>query len=167
MVTFSAKRKSLAPGSETPLKRTAPRSFGEKRERRTKDEENKVWSVAPQKGQPMYWILLAAAAGGLVNGLFGGGGGMVLLPILTKKAEVDEHTAFATCLALMWPISAVSAVVYLFTVRPPLSLVLPAVGGGLLGGFLGARCFQKVPVGVLRTLFALFLLYAGGRYLFC
>ena len=115
----------------------------------------------------MLWIILASAAGGLVNGLFGGGGGMVLLPILSKKVVDDERTAFATCLALMWPISALSAVVYLFSVRPPLSLVLPTVAGGLLGGYLGGRWFQKVPVNVLRTIFALFLLYAGGRYLFC
>ena len=38
-------------------------------------------------------------------------------------------------------------------------------GGGGIGGALGGLLFRKVSAGVLRKLFALFLLYGGVRYL--
>lgn len=108
---------------------------------------------------------LAGAAGGLVSGLFGGGGGMVLLPLLTKWGSLEPRRAFATCVAVIYPICCVSAAVYLLRVRPALSLVLPYLAGGVAGGILGGLTFRKVPVRVLKLVFALFLLYGGARYL--
>lgn len=108
---------------------------------------------------------LAGAAGGLVNGLFGGGGGMVLLPLLTRWGGMDARRAFATCVAVIYPMCCVSAAVYLWQVRPALSVVLPYLAGGLAGGVLGGLTFRWVPVRALKVIFGLFLLYAGGRYL--
>ena len=58
-----------------------------------------------------------------------------------------------------------SALVYLWQVRPALSLVLPYLAGGAAGGVLGGLTFEKVPVRLLKIIFGLFLLYAGVRYL--
>lgn len=108
---------------------------------------------------------IAGAAGGLVNGLFGGGGGMVLLPLLTKWGDLEVRSAFATCVAIIYPMCCVSAAVYLWQVRPELSLLLPYLVGGAAGGVLGGLTFQKIPVRVLKLIFGLFLLYGGVRYL--
>ena len=108
---------------------------------------------------------IAGAAGGLVNGLFGGGGGMVLLPLLTKWSKLEARSAFATCVAIIFPMCCVSTAVSLSQVRPALGLVLPYLAGGVAGGLLGGLTFEKVPVRLLKGIFGLFLLYAGVRYL--
>ena len=56
---------------------------------------------------------LSGTAAGLVNGLFGGGGGMVLVPLLNGWCGLEGKQAFATCVAAILPLSAVSAAVYL------------------------------------------------------
>lgn len=108
---------------------------------------------------------IAGAAGGAINGLFGGGGGMVVLPLLAKWRRLDPRSAFATCVAVILPVSCVSAAVYLWQVRPALTLVLPYLVGGVLGGVLGGITFEKIPVKILKIIFGLFLLYGGVRYL--
>lgn len=108
---------------------------------------------------------LAGAAAGLVSGLFGGGGGSVLLPLLNRWGTLAPRAAFATCLAAIYPMCCVSAVVYLFQVQPALETVLPYLAGGLAGGVAGGLTFQKVPVRLLKVLFGAFLVYGGVRYL--
>ena len=108
---------------------------------------------------------IAGAAGGAINGLFGGGGGMVVLPLLAKWRKMEARSAFATCVAVIFPMCCVSAVVYLWQVRPPLSMVVPYLAGGAAGGVLGGMSFDKVPVRLLKIIFGLFLLYGGVRYL--
>ena len=108
---------------------------------------------------------LAGAAGGAVNGLFGGGGGMVVLPLLAKWRGLEARSAFATCVAVIFPMCLVSTAVYLYQVRPALSLVLPYLAGGVAGGVIGGMTFEKVPVRMLKLIFGAFLLYGGVRYL--
>ena len=108
---------------------------------------------------------VAGPAGGLINGLFGGGGGMVLLPLLTKWSRLEARAAFATCVAIIFPMCCVSTAVYLYQVRPALSTVVPYLAGGVAGGLVGGLTFDKVPVRLLKAIFGLFLLYGGVRYL--
>ena len=108
---------------------------------------------------------VAGTAGGLINGLFGGGGGMVLLPLLTKWSRLEARAAFATCVAIIFPMCCVSTAVYLYQVRPALSMVVPYLAGGVAGGLVGGLTFDKVPVRLLKAIFGLFLLYGGVRYL--
>ena len=108
---------------------------------------------------------LAGGVTGAVNGLFGGGGGMVLLPFLTKWGGMAQRCAFATCIAAVYPMCMVSAVLYYLRVRPALSVLLPCLLGGVVGGVIAGLTFEKVPVRVLKLLFGLFLLYGAVRYL--
>lgn len=108
---------------------------------------------------------IAGAAGGLLSGLFGGGGGMVLLPLLVKWRKLEGRKAFATCVAIIFPMCCVSAAVYLWQVRPELSMLWPYLAGGVVGGIIGGWTFEKVPVRILKAIFGLFLLYGGVRYL--
>ena len=104
---------------------------------------------------------ISGAAGGLLSGLFGGGGGMVVLPLLVKWRRLEGRKAFATCVAIIFPMCCVSAAVYLWQVRPEMALLWPYLAGGVIGGMT----FEKVPVRVLKIIFGLFLLYGGVRYL--
>ena len=101
---------------------------------------------------------IAGGAAGLANGLFGGGGGMVFLPILSRQL-------YATCVAVIFPVCAVSAAMYLWRGGMNWASALPYLAGGLLGGWLGGKFYGRVSTKVLKWIFAAFLFYAGVRYL--
>ena len=111
------------------------------------------------------WYALAGAAAGVVNGFFGGGGGQVLVPMLAGKCGLDQRKAFATSVAVIAPLCALSAVVYWFRGQLDLALALPYLAGGLAGGFLGGKLFQKLSMTWLRRGFALLILYGGVKAL--
>lgn len=108
---------------------------------------------------------LSGTAAGLVNGLFGGGGGMVLVPLLNGWCGLEGKQAFATCVAAILPLSAVSAAAQSKGCRSRYTAALPYLIGGLVGGLVGGRLFRCVSVTWLRGLFAAFLLYGGVRYI--
>ena len=108
---------------------------------------------------------IAGAAAGLANGLFGGGGGMVFLPILSRFGRLGQRRLYATCVAVIFPVCAVSAAVYVWQGGVSLAAALPYLAGGLVGGFLGGKLYGRVPTKLLKGLFAAFLLYAGVKYL--
>lgn len=122
-------------------------------------------TISPPKGGEIHKYRVAGALAGTVNGLFGGGGGIPLLLLLTRWAGMEEKVAFATCVAVILPICAVSAAVLLLRGGVPLVRALPYLAGGLVGGFVGGRLFRAVPAVWLRRVFALFLLYGAWRYL--
>ena len=114
------------------------------------------------------WLAPAVAGGlaGISNGFFGGGGGMVLVPLLTARCGLDQRRAFATSVAIILPLCALSSVIYLFRGGLDLAVALPYLAGGLAGGFLGGRLFQKLNMDWLRRAFALLILYGGFKSLF-
>lgn len=118
-----------------------------------------------QNGTSWLRPALAGAAAGLVNGFFGGGGGMVLVPLLVLWCRLDQRRAFATSVAVILPLCALSAAVYLFRGGVELTGALPYLAGGLLGGLLGGRLFKGVSMTWLRRGFALLILYGGVRAL--
>ena len=112
------------------------------------------------------WKLrLSGAAAGLVNGLFGGGGGMALVPLLSRWCGVEEKKSYATCVAVIFPICLISAVIYWRRAGLDLLTALPYLIGGLAGGSVGGRLMGKISTVWLRRIFAAFLLYGGVRYL--
>lgn len=121
--------------------------------------------LPPPSGGGSRKYRIAGALAGAVNGLFGGGGGIPLLVLLTKWARLEEKTAFASCVAVIFPICAVSAAVLFLRGGFPIAHALPYLAGGLAGGFLGGRLFRDIPNVWLRRVFALFLLYGAYRYL--
>ena len=109
---------------------------------------------------------LAGGAAGLVNGFFGGGGGMVLVPLLVLWCGLDQRKAFATSVAVILPLCALSAAIYLFRGGVDFAAALPYLAGGLLGGLLGGKLFKRLNMVWLRRGFALLILYGGVRALF-
>lgn len=116
------------------------------------------------KGKTL-WYALAGAAAGVVNGFFGGGGGMVLVPLLAGTCRLDQRRAFATSVAVIAPLCALSAGIYWFRGELELAAALPYLLGGLIGGLVGGRVFQKLSMVWLRRAFALLILYGGVKAL--
>ena len=90
---------------------------------------------------------------------------MVFLPILSRWGTLPRRKLYATCVAVIFPVCLVSAAVYVLRGGVPLREALPYLAGGLAGGFLGGTLYGKIPTGILKWLFAGFLLYAGVKYL--
>ena len=109
------------------------------------------------------WYALAGAAAGVVNGFFGGGGGQVLVPMLAGKCALEQRKAFATSVAVIAPLCALSAAIYWFRGQLDLLLALPYLAGGLIGGFVGGKVFKNLSMTWLRRIFALLILYGGVR----
>ena len=109
---------------------------------------------------------VAGGAAGLANGFFGGGGGMLLVPLFTRWCGLDQRQAFATSIAVILPLCALSSVIYWLRGGLDFMLALPYLLGGVLGGFLGGRMFKKLNMVWLRRAFALLILYGGAKALF-
>ena len=109
---------------------------------------------------------VAGGAAGLANGFFGGGGGMLLVPLLTRWCGLDQRQAFATSIAVILPLCALSSAIYWLRGGLDFMLALPYLLGGLLGGWVGGKVFGRISPTWLRRGFALLLLYGGGKALF-
>lgn len=118
-----------------------------------------------EKGKTFKYALAGGAAG-VANGLFGGGGGMILVPLLTRWCVVEQRTAFASSVAIILPMCVLSSSIYFFRGRLDFLAAMPYLFGGLLGGLVGGRVFQKLDVNRLRRWFALLILYGGVKSLF-
>ena len=57
--------------------------------------------------QRNFGIILAGLCAGAVNGLFGAGGGMVLVPLLTGIAKLDDDAVFPCSVSMILPICLV------------------------------------------------------------
>lgn len=109
--------------------------------------------------------VLAGGLAGIANGLFGGGGGSVLVPLLTRICGMEQRRAFATSVAVILPLCALSVGIYLLRGGLALAAAWPYLVGGTVGGWLGGRLFRGVRVNWLRRGFGLLLIFGGVRCL--
>lgn len=108
-------------------------------------------------------LLLVGAAAGAANGLFGAGGGLIAVPLLIGWLKLPEKNAYATSLAVMVPISAVSLTVYFLRGGLAVGDMGWYLFGGVVGGALAGVLFRRIPVQWLRWAMAGFLLYGGVK----
>ncbi len=111
-----------------------------------------------------FTTVLTGLAIGLVNGLLGAGGGMIAVPLL-KKAGLEQKAAHANAVAVILPISVLSAVLYMLKGYVTLSDSLAYIPAGLLGAVIGTYCLKKISSIWLARIFGGFMVYAGVRLL--
>ncbi len=114
-------------------------------------------------------ILLTGLLSGYINGLFGTGGGIILVfvlaRIMTDELGYSARDVFATVIAAILPMSAVSAVFYLNSGDVSLGLAEPYLLPGIIGGILGGLLLEHINLKLLKKLFAFMVVYAGIRML--
>jgi uncharacterized membrane protein YfcA len=103
---------------------------------------------------------------GLANGLFGAGGGSLLVPALQKFMGLETKKSHATALAVILPLSVISAGIYIWGVELDWKIVLLVSGGGVCGGVIGAKILNKLAAWWLNILFGAFLAAGAIRMLF-
>jgi hypothetical protein len=99
---------------------------------------------------------------GIMNGLLGAGGGMLAVPML-KKFGLDQTRAHATAVAVIFPLSILSAAAYLYLGRFELGDAAVYLLPGIAGALAGALLLAKIPQTWLRKIFACFIIWAGIR----
>ena len=108
--------------------------------------------------------ILGGAGVGIINGLFGAGGGMLAVPLL-KRFGLDQKSAHANAVAVILPITVLSAVLYIAKDYVNLKQSLVFIPAGIIGSVLGTFIIKKISPRWLRKIFGGFMIYAGIRLL--
>ncbi len=116
-------------------------------------------------GKKIYLVLTGVITGA-ANGFFGGGGGMIVVPLLTFLLKLETKKAHATAIAIILPISVVSAMVYFLKGGFDFSAGLPSGTGVIVGGIAGAWLLGKLSSELITRIFAVVMLAAGIKLLF-
>jgi len=103
---------------------------------------------------------------GFANGLFGAGGGSLLVPAMQKFMGLETKKSHATTLAVILPLSVISAGIYIWGVELDWKIVMLVSAGGICGGVIGAKLLNKLAGWWLNILFGLFLAAGAIRMLF-
>lgn len=103
---------------------------------------------------------------GVANGLFGSGGGTIAVPAMVFLLGEEEHTAHATALLIILPLTLVSSYFYLKGSFVDWNITWRAMLGGAVGGAIGAFLLNKFSSGLLRIIFGAFMLAAAVRMIF-
>lgn len=98
---------------------------------------------------------------GLVSGFFATGGGMIVVPALVYLIGLSEQKARATSLFVILPMVITSGIFYYRNDYIDWKIGLLCAGGGIVGGFLGAKYLKKIPDIYLKLAFAIFLVYVS------
>ena len=77
---------------------------------------------------------LAGFAAGAANGLFGAGGGMLLVPLLTGVADLEDTEVFPASVAIILPVCAVSLITTFYTTSVIVNTIWPYIAGSAIGG---------------------------------
>ncbi len=115
-----------------------------------------------------FLTLLFGAITGFINGFFGGGGGMIVVPVMTAFMKVEQKVAHATALAVILPVSIISALVYFFGGASALEFtpLITSSVGVIGGGIIGALILKKIDNKLLVKAFAVVMLIAGIKMIF-
>jgi uncharacterized membrane protein YfcA len=125
--------------------------------------------------RPTVIYLTLGALSGLICGFLGTGGGIILIFALRafrkKEAEttgvqgVDTaalcRDAFAETIAVIIPLSIVSAAIYYIRGDFALADTLPYLPAAIIGGFAGAVLTAKLNAKILNMIFAVLVIWAG------
>lgn len=112
------------------------------------------------------YLILTGVITGLANGFFGGGGGMIVVPLMTFLLKMKTKTAHATALAVILPITIISAIVYFLKGSFDYKNGIPSGIGVIAGGAIGAWLLGKLSAKWVTRVFAVVMLAAGVKLLF-
>ena len=108
-------------------------------------------------------LIFSGAVIGILNGFFGGGGGMVCVPILQKVLHMSAKESHATAIVIIFPLSLISAFIYVINGFIQSFPLLTRGLGVVLGGIVGAFALKFLPPKIVRIIFAIIMFIGGIR----
>lgn len=115
----------------------------------------------------MNFKLLTGVGGfaiGIANSLFGAGGGIIAVPVL-QKAGLSKKESHANAVAVILPISLLSALLYIMKGNVTIGEASPYILTGIIGSVLGTFILSRISPLWLKRIFGIFIIYAGIRLL--
>lgn len=103
---------------------------------------------------------------GFVNGFLGSGGGSLAVPVLEKFKNLENKEAHATSLAVIFPLSIISSIIYFTTIEFEILDIIILAISVTVGGVLGCLFLKKLSNKTIRIIFACLLLVAGVKMFF-
>ncbi len=114
-----------------------------------------------QKKQTLLYGVFGLGAG-LLNGFFGAGGGTLLVPAL-EHFGLESKKAHATSIAIILPLSVISALAYFGQISVPWQQALWFLPGGVIGALIGAKLLPRVRNQVLHRIFGAIIIASAVR----
>ena len=123
-------------------------------------------------------ISVGSITAGLINGLIGTGGGIILYLTLKLISKSDKKNGgqphdtnmikdiMANIIAVVVPISAVSAAIYMIRGEIVYGELMPYIPAAVIGGLAGAILLNKLKPKIIKKIFAVMIIYAGTQMLF-
>ena len=108
---------------------------------------------------------IAGFCAGSLNGLFGAGGGMVLVPLLSTLAKIDEDQIFSTSVSVLLPVCVTSLLFSQSWNAFSLTVSLPFLLGSAISGILAGKWGSKIPTLWLHRVLGILILCGGIRYI--
>ncbi|MCL2397823.1 MAG: TSUP family transporter [Defluviitaleaceae bacterium] len=108
-------------------------------------------------------LLMAGVLCGIFNGLLGSGGGVVAVLSLRRFFDVETHKSHATAVAIMLPMTVVSAIIYLGIYDTDVMTAVWITMGGVVGGVVGARLLGRISAKWLHKIFGAVMIFAAVR----
>ncbi len=105
-----------------------------------------------------FYALLA----GIINSAVGSGGGLIFVPLM-KKIGLNQKNAHATTLAVILPLTILSAIIYAINGDYSPVDALKYIPLGVAGSFFGVKITRKIKNTFLKKIFAAFMIWAGIR----
>lgn len=119
-----------------------------------------------EKVKEKVYMALTGVLTGVANGFFGGGGGMIVVPLMSFLLKMKTKQSHATALAVILPITLISAFIYFMSGNFDFAIGVPSGVGVVAGGALGAWLLGKLSAKWLTKIFAVVMLIAGVKSLF-
>jgi len=112
-------------------------------------------------------LIIIGALSGAINGFLGTGGGIAVIFALNLLfPKLDARDRFASAIAVILPMSTVSAVMYSAGGNLPTEQGLVYLIPAAIGGYAGARALDKINTAWLNRIFAVLLIFAGSALIF-
>jgi len=103
---------------------------------------------------------------GIFSGLLGIGGGLIMVPIFHYALKMNLHLAIGTSLSIIVPTALVGALRHASNSYVDWRIVIFAALFAIAGSFLGAGISMHMDVGILRKIFAIFIVLVALKMFF-
>lgn len=113
----------------------------------------------------LFLIAVIGFAGGVCSGLFGVGGGLIFVPLMVLVLGFDIHLAVGTSLAIIIPTAAAALLRHYKAGQVDWKMAALIALLAIAGSWLGASLSLRLPVAVLKKLFAVFMLLVAAKML--
>ena len=91
---------------------------------------------------------------------------MICVPLLTRVMSFENKVAHASAIAIIFPISFVSACIYMTNSNVEIFSLLSVSLGVVIGGMLGAVLLKFLPEKIVRIIFVFVMLFGGIKLIF-